>query len=73
MSLGKQTINVQPSPTAEEALSVGVASNYTGPESAVPRVGGDDGNPALRVSVEGSIRKGVDLTLDGKEGLFQAR
>lgn len=34
-------------------------------------VGGGDGNPDLPVSVEGRIRKGVDLALDGKEGLFQ--
>ena len=42
-----------------------------GAEGGVGVGGGGDGNPGLPVSVEGRIRKGVDLARDGKEGLFQ--
>ena len=52
---------------------MGGGTDYTEVDGGVSGGGGvgDDGNPHMRVSMEGRMSKGVDLTLDGKEGLFQ--
>ena len=60
-------------------MSDGRGVGYTQDDGTVSSGGGSgDGNPDvrvvnpdLRISAEGEMVKGVDLTLDGKEGLFQ--
>ena len=72
--LCKRIVDIQPSPTSRGlsgAVSGVSSGGYMGAEGGVGVGGGGDGNPGLPVSVEGRIRKGVDLARDGKEGLFQ--